>query len=71
MEKDEFLWDWLKHENLILNTRSSIFVVGEIVLLGYATTQGSQYPFFFLGLGIILTMLWLLVNFGAFQGQYT
>jgi len=74
MNKDEFLWDWLKHENNILANRGSFFLIAESALFAIIATKSSTTTLALQCVlcvtGFLITILWLLVNIKHIFGTH-
>jgi len=74
MNEDEFLWDWLKHENNIFANRGSFFLIAESALFAIIATKSSTTTLaaqcVLFATGFLITLLWLLVNIKHIFGTH-
>ena len=74
MNEDEFLWDWLKHENNIFANRGSFFLIAESALFAIIATKSSTTTLaaqcVLCVTGLLITLLWLLVNIKHVLGTH-
>ena len=74
MNEDEFLWDWLKHENNILANRGNFFLIAESALFAIIATKSSKTTLdtqcVLYVTGCPITLFWLLVNIKHIFGTH-
>ena len=65
IHKEDFLWDWLKHETRIFSNRMNAFLVAEsMLLIAYISNNNIVFP----TLGILITIIWIVVNYRHVSG---
>jgi hypothetical protein len=65
IHKEDFLWDWLKHESTIFSNRMNAFLIAEsMLLIAYISNNNIIFPF----IGVMITLIWLSVNYRHVSG---
>jgi hypothetical protein len=59
IHKEDFVWDWLKHETIIFSNRMSAFLVAQSMLI---IAFISKNEIIFTYIGAIISLIWIVVN---------
>jgi len=73
MKDSEFFWEWLQLENTIFNSRGSLFLVAESMLIAAISAWSPDSLLFkqlvYFG-GFFVTVIWILVNMKHIYGTH-
>lgn len=67
MDKKQFYWELLQHEDNLFTNRSNLLIVVESIFIAAIATLYSDMNkvllFAFCGLALLITLVWLYINF--------
>lgn len=73
MDEGHFLFEWLKHENIIFSNRVSFFLLVETALFIFIGTSSGNFilpNWAVFSMGLLITLIWLIVNFKHIYGTH-